>query len=135
MQIRDTIHSVYSIDWTSSLKETFERISTYLKKGGIFIFSWSHPIHKCVAVEGDNLSFKKSYFDENWYSVPRGGGVLSLCDRKISTYVNALAKAGFMISEMLEETDEDIRKAVDTKFSKKAKMLPVTFVIKAIKIQ
>ncbi len=130
----DIIYSVYGIGWTTNLELTFNRIATYLKKGGTFIFSWSHPIHKCVAVEGENLNFKKSYFDENWYSVPLGGGVLSLSDRKISTYVNALSKAGFMIVEMIEETDEDIRNAVDTRFAQKAKMLPVTFVIKAIKI-
>lgn len=130
----DIIYSVYGIGWTTNLNLTFDRISRYLKKGGQFIFSWSHPIHKCVAVEGNDLHFKKSYFDEGWYSVPKGGGVLSLSDRKISTYINALSKSGFMIEEMIEETDEDIRSTVETSFSRKAKMLPVTFVIKATKI-
>lgn len=130
----DIIYSVYGIGWTTDLDVTFNKIATYLKQGGTFIFSWSHPIHKCVAIDGDTLSFKKSYFDESWYSVPRKGGVLSLADRKISTYINALSKAGFLIDEMIEETDEDIRDTIKTSFSKKAKMLPVTFVIKAIKM-
>lgn len=130
----DIIYSVYGIGWTTDLNLTFDRINSYLKKGGEFIFSWSHPIHKCVAVEGNDLYFKKSYFDEGWYSVPRRGGVLSLSDRKISTYINALSKSGFMIEEMIEETDEDMLRKAETKFSKKAKMLPVTFVIKAIKL-
>jgi hypothetical protein len=80
------------------------------------------------------LAFKKCYFDESWYSVPLDGTMLSLSDRKLSTYVNALAKAGFIIEEMIEESDDNIINAQpENDFAKKAKMLPVTFVIKAKK--
>ncbi len=51
---------------------------------------------------------KKSYFDESWYSVSIDGNTLSLSDRKMSTYINALAKAGFVIEQMIEESQEDI---------------------------
>jgi len=129
----DFVYSVYGIGWTTDLDGTFRRIASYLKKGGVFIFSWSHPIHKCVAVEDDMLVFKKCYFDESWYSVSVGEGVLSLSDRKLSTYINALARAGFIIEQLIEESDEDILKSKDSSFAKKASMLPVTFVIKAIK--
>ena len=54
---------------------------------------------KRVSVNYDHLT----YFDESWYSVPMDGGIFSLSDRKMSTYINALAKAGFMIEEMLED--------------------------------
>ena len=129
----DFVYSVYGIGWTTDLDGTFRRIASYLKKGGVFIFSWSHPIHKCVAAEDDMLVFKKCYFDESWYSVSVGEGVLSLSDRKLSTYINALARAGFIIEQLIEESDEDIIKSKDNSFAKKASMLPVTFVIKAIK--
>jgi AraC-like DNA-binding protein/SAM-dependent methyltransferase len=129
----DFVYAVYAIGWTTDLEGTFRRIASYLNKEGAFIFSWSHPIHKCVAVENDELVFKKCYFDESWYSVSVGGGTLSLCDRKLSTYVNALAKAGFIIEEMIEESDYDILQSEDGDFAQKAKMLPVTFVIKARK--
>ncbi|WBW97725.1 methyltransferase domain-containing protein [Oceanirhabdus sp. W0125-5] len=129
----DVVYSVYGIGWTTDLEGTFERIASYLKKDGVFIFSWSHPIHKCVAVEGDMLSFKKCYFDESWYSVSLDGDAISLSDRKLSTYVNALAKSGFIIEEMIEESQKEILESVDSKFAQKAKMLPVTFVIKARK--
>ena len=129
----DFVYSVYGIGWTTDLDGTFRRIASYLKKGGVFIFSWSHPIHKCVAAEDDMLVFKKCYFDETWYSVSVGEGVLSLSDRKLSTYINALARAGFIIEQLIEESDEDILKSKDNSFAKKASMLPVTFVIKAIK--
>jgi AraC-like DNA-binding protein/SAM-dependent methyltransferase len=131
----DYVYSVYGIGWATNLESTFSRIASYVKKDGVFIFSWSHPIHKCVAIENDSLSFKKSYFDESWYSVALAGGAISLSDRKLSTYINALTKAGFIIEEMVEESDEDIIKLYkNSDFAEKAKMLPVTFVIKARKL-
>jgi AraC-like DNA-binding protein/SAM-dependent methyltransferase len=129
----DVVYSVYGIGWTTDLDGTFSRIASYLKKDGVFIFSWSHPIHKCVAAEDNKLVFKKSYFDESWYSVSIDGGVLSLSDRKLSTYVNALAKAGFVIEQMVEESDEEMTGSSGSSFAQKARMLPVTFVIKARK--
>ena len=110
------------------------RIASYLKKGGVFIFSWSHPIHKCVVAENNMLAFKKCYFDESWYSVSLDEGSLTLSDRKLSTYVNALAKAGFVIEQMIEQSDDEIMQDDSSDFAKKAKMLPVTFVIKARKL-
>lgn len=136
MDYFDFVYSVYAIGWTTDLEGTFCRIASYLKKDGIFIFSWSHPIHKCVAAENDMLVFKKCYFDESWYSVSFDGCTLALSDRKLSTYVNALAKAGFVIEEMIEQNDDAMIKMRDdnSDFAKKAKMLPVTLVIKARKL-
>jgi SAM-dependent methyltransferase len=130
----DFVYSVYAIGWTTDLEGTFCRIASYLKKGGVFIFSWSHPIHKCVAAENDMLVFKKSYFDESWYSVSLDGGTLSLSDRQLSTYVNALAKAGFVIEQMIEQSDHELMQKSNSAFAKKATMLPVTFVIKSRKL-
>ncbi|SFB04511.1 Methyltransferase domain-containing protein [Cohnella sp. OV330] len=130
----DYVYSIYAIGWTTDLEGTFRRIATYLKKDGVFIFSWSHPIHKCVAVEDDKFVFKKNYFDESWYSVTLGENTLTLSDRELSTYVNALAKAGFVIEQMIEDSDEEIMQSQNNDFAKKAKMLPVTFVIKARKL-
>ena len=129
----DFVYSVYAIGWTTDLEGTFCLIASYLKKDGVFIFSWSHPIHKCVAAENDMLVFKKCYFDESWYSVSLNEGTLTLSDRKLSTYVNALAKAGFVIEQMIEESDDEMMQSQDD-FTNKAKMLPVTFVIKARKL-
>ncbi len=132
----DYIYSVYGIGWATDLEQTFSRIASYLKKDGIFIFSWSHPIHKCVTVEDDTLVFRKCYFDESWYSVPMDGGVFSLSDRKMSTYINALAKAGFMIEEMLEDSYRGglPPKTENSRYVEKSQMLPSVFVIKARKL-
>lgn len=132
----DFVYSVYAIGWTTDLEGTFCRIASYLKKDGVFIFSWSHPIHKCVAAENNMLVFKKCYFDESWYSVSLGESTLTLSDRKLSTYVNALAKGGFVIEKLIEESDDERMQSrhANSDFAKKAKMLPVTFVIKARKL-
>lgn len=132
----DFVYSIYAIGWATDLEGTFSRIASYLKKDGVFIFSWSHPIHKCVVAENNMLTFKKCYFDESWYSVSLNEGVLTLSDRKLSTYVNALAKAGFVIEQMIEQSDDEIMKTCNdnSDFIKKAKMLPVTFVVKARKL-
>lgn len=130
----DYVYSVFGIGWSTDLEKTFYQIASYLRKDGVFIFSWSHPIHKCVAVEGEEFVFKKNYFDESWYSVPIEGNLFSLTDRKMSTYINALAKAGFFIEVLVEESEEALINSRNTHFANKAKMLPVTFVIKARKI-
>lgn len=130
----DTVYSVYGIGWTTDLEGTFKRIASYMKKDGTFIFSWSHPIHKCVSVDDDSLTFKKNYFGEAWYVLTLEGEAISLSDRKMSTYINALAKGGFVIEEMIEESHEDLLEASGGTFAEKAAMLPVTFVIKARKL-
>lgn len=134
-QYFDYVYSVYAIGWTTDLNQTFCNISSYLKKDGIFIFSWSHPIHKCVSVENEELIFRNSYFDEGWYSVAMADKEIMLSNRKLSTYVNALAANGFVIEQMVEEKDEDLLNPnLPDDFSKKAEQLPVTFVIKARKL-
>ena len=59
-----------------------------------------------------------------------------LCNRKISTYVNALANAGFVVEQMIEQTDDATMAAEGdiTDKEKKAKMVPISFCIKARKL-
>lgn len=130
----DLVYSVYGIGWTTDLVKTFSKIYSYLKTGGKFIFSWSHPIHKCVSVENNRLIFSNSYFDESWYSANMDAKKIMLSNRKLSTYINALADCGFVIEKLVEENDNDIVDKQNNEYSRKAKMLPVLFVIKARKL-
>ena len=78
----------------------------------------------------------KSYFDESYFRMPVDGSEILLCNRKISTYVNALAKAGFVIEQMVEQTDEMTMQTegdISDK-AKKAKMLPISVLFKARKL-
>ena len=141
----DYVYSIYGIGWTTDLQGTFQKIESYLKKDGIFIFSWHHPLNYCVAwscsqrkdiIENDNLIFNGSYFDESYFRMPVDGSEIILCNRKISTYINALAQAGFVVEQMVEQTDKETMEAtgVISDKAKKAKMLPISFCIKARKL-
>lgn len=141
----DYVYSIYGIGWTTDLEGTFRKIASYLKKDGIFIFSWHHTLNYCVAwsirdrkdvIENDRLVFSKSYFDESYFTMPVDGDEIILCNRKISTYINALAEAGFVIEQMIEQTDKETMESVDdfSNKTKKAKMLPISFCIKARKL-
>jgi hydrogenase maturation factor len=68
--------------------------------------------------------------------MPIDGSEIILCNRKISTYINALAKAGFVVEQMAEQTDKETIEAVEdvSDKTKKAKMLPISFCIKARKL-
>jgi len=107
-----------------------------LKKDGVFIFSWSHPIHKCVVVENETCIFKKSYFDESWYKDSCEGAEFTLSDCKLSTYVNALSRAGFFIEQMIEQPDDEVLQSCDKndEFVKRIRIIPSVFVIKARKL-
>lgn len=141
----DFVYSIYGIGWTTDLQGTFDKIASYLKKDGVFIFSWHHTLHYCVGwscaerkdiLEGDKLVFNKSYFDESYFTMPVHDSEIILCNRKISTYVNALAKAGFVIEQMIEQNDDMTMKSTDD-FSvktQKAKMLPISVCFKARKL-
>lgn len=138
----DYVYSIYGIGWTTDLQGTFNKIASYLKKDGIFIFSWHHTLNYCVAwscdqrkdiIEKNQLIFNKSYFDESYFKMPVDDSEIILCNRKISTYINALARAGFAIEQMIEETDKKTMESVedDSDKAKKARMLPISVCFKA----
>lgn len=135
----DIVYSIYAIGWTIDLQKTLNLIASYLKVGGIFIFSWDHPVMRCMEIEGDNLVAKCSYYDENLFTFEKYGFDVSLSKRKISTYINALSKSGFLIEEMIEETDKQILKSegkIERNYHSvfNAKMFPLSFVFKAKKL-
>jgi ubiquinone/menaquinone biosynthesis C-methylase UbiE len=141
----DYVYSIYGIGWTTDLPGTFKKIASYLKKDGVFIFSWHHTLYYCVAwscserkniIERDGLVFTRSYFDESYFRMPVDGSEIVLCNRKISTYINALAQAGFAIEQMVEQTDKETMESTGdiSDKAKKAKMMPLSFCIKARKL-
>ncbi len=141
----DFVYSIYGIGWTTDLQGTFDKIARYLKKDGIFIFSWHHTLNYCVAwsrderrdvIENGQLVFGKSYFDESYFTMPVDGSEIVLCNRKVSTYVNALARAGFCIEQMVEQTDRETLEATedDSDKTQKAKMIPISVCFKARKL-
>jgi len=131
----DIVYSIYGIGWATDLKNVFHRIASYLKKDGIFIFSWQHPLYGCVTVNDGQIIFNKSYFNEECQTQIVHDMEMMFPVRKISTYINAMADAGFIIESMVEQTDESTLQMtgeIDDK-SMKAQKLPLSFVFKARK--
>ena len=141
----DYVFSIYGIGWTTDLAGTFKKVASYLKKDGIFIFSWGHPLHYCVAksyetgedeVIDGKLVFSRSYFDESYLKMPVHDTDVTFANRKISTYVNALYDAGFIIERMVEQTDEKSLSDTedDSPKAQKAKMVPLSMCFKCRKL-
>lgn len=135
----DVVYSIYAIGWTVDLQTTFNNIASYLKKDGVFIFSWDHPFMHCVDVQVNKIIFKGCYLNEDSFSYIQRGNPVTIKNRKLSTYINALVKAGFMVEQLVEETN-DVTLMLPAEFSSgyytpyKAKKFPLSFIIKARKI-
>jgi SAM-dependent methyltransferase len=151
----DVVYSIYAIGWMVDLQKTFDLISTYLKPGGVFIFSWDHPFMHCVDVQDEKLIFSGSYFEQEPFTFTRtgggkgagrgpaayeeGGNSLTLYNRRLSDYINTLASAGLVALRVVEETDKETM-ARDCEFSSKyyapckAKKFPLSLIVKARKL-
>lgn len=139
----DYVYSIYGIGWTTDLPGTFRKIASYLKKDGTFIFSWHHTLHYCVAwsceerdvIEEDQLILTRSYFDESYFKMPVHDSEIILCNRKISTYINALAEAGFVIEQMVEQNDRETMEHLEDMSTKAriARMCPISMCFRARK--
>ena len=55
----DFVYSLYGIGWTTDLDGTFQKIASYLKKDGIFIFSWHHTLNRTLS---DNHEFAEDNY-------------------------------------------------------------------------
>lgn len=139
----DWVYSIYGIGWATDLEGVFRRIASYLKPGGTFLFSWGHTLNYCAGWtpeqshgwQGERIPLTRSYFDEEPFRMPVHGMEVVLRNRKISTYVNALAGAGFCLERMVEETDRAVLAAKPETFKeKKAHMLPISMIFKARKL-
>lgn len=141
----DYVYSIYGVGWTTDLQGTFDKIASYLKRNGIFIFSWHHTLNYCVAwsceerkdiIKNDKLVFSRSYFDESYFKMPVHDSEVFLCNRKVSTYINALANSGFVIEKMVEQNDKETMKMLEDMSNKtrKAKMCPISMCFKARKL-
>lgn len=132
----DIIYSIYAIGWSTDLDTTFKNIYEMLKPGGSFIFSWQHPLHRCVKRDGDNWVIKHSYHNESYYDLEIDQQTVILSTRKLSTFINHLIKSGLTIEHVSESSDASLfsdNSNNDLK-SEKARLVPLSFVIKARRI-
>jgi SAM-dependent methyltransferase len=135
----DMVVSIYALGWTYNLKGTLAHIFSYLKPGGSFVFSWEHPVFSCLHTEAGQLILKRSYNDEVAWLSPSwaDGKPIVRHHRKLSTFLNGLIEAGFLVERVIEgDLNPALVNAADTNSwysPERAAMMPTTFIIKARK--
>ncbi|MFD1204569.1 class I SAM-dependent methyltransferase [Sporosarcina contaminans] len=133
----DIAYSIYALGWTTDLRQTLTNVHNYLKPGGIFVFSWEHPLHSRAILMGEDFHFNKSYHKEGAYDHEAWHAPAIMQQFKVSTYINTLIECGFEIEKVVEDvslTEEDRERHANRWYSyEKAKMMPTTLIIKSRK--
>jgi cyclopropane fatty-acyl-phospholipid synthase-like methyltransferase len=136
----DVVYSIYALGWSTALPETMKLLASYLKKDGLMIFSWDHPIMHCIEAQGENLIFSGQYLtDETFEYKQKRKYPVTVQNHKMSTWINALASAGLMVEYLVEESKPEILERVHEFNSEyyseyRASKMPLSFIIKARKI-
>jgi SAM-dependent methyltransferase len=138
----DLIVSIYSLGWTPDLSHTLALVHSYLKPGGIFIFSWEHPAYRSLRYDPriEKYVFETSYLDEGPALNPSWKEVeIVINHRKLSTYLNAIMQSGLSLEQIIE-SEPNIALAREQDFTPenwysvpRAELIPTTFIVKAYK--
>ncbi len=136
----DGVLSLYSIGFCSDMKATINLVSQYLKKDGLFIMVWTHPLFNCLDLNDNQVILKKSYNDEQAETIFKGADKVETIqyNLKISTLVNTIIEEGLVIDHIYEE-EPIIENHIGSYASsywdpKKLGVSPTTLIIKAHKI-
>jgi cyclopropane fatty-acyl-phospholipid synthase-like methyltransferase len=138
----DLIVSIYALGWTPDLSRTLTLVCSYLKPGGVFIFSGEHPSYQCLEynAEIENYIFARSYGKEGPEFHPSWKGTeIVINSRKLSTYLNALTQSNLVFDQLIEnELNIDLAREQDFVPEKwysvpRAQLIPTTFIVKAHK--
>ncbi|KZE69222.1 hypothetical protein AWM68_02845 [Fictibacillus phosphorivorans] len=133
----ELVYSIFALGWTTNLEQTLSNIHSYLKPGGIFVFSWEHPLYsRFNQIEG-NILVNKSYLEEGPYDHEAWKTTAIMQQFKVSTYINALISTGFTIEKVVEEVvlpENNRDKYTNSWYScEKAETAPTTLIIKSSK--
>jgi SAM-dependent methyltransferase len=138
----DFVVSIYSLGWTPDLDRTLKLVCSYLKPGGMFIFSWEHPAYRSLSYEANlgKYVFENSYLDEGPALHPSWKGVeIVINHRKLSTYLNAILRSGLALEQVIE-TEPNMALARQQDFAPenwysvpRAQLMPTTLIVKACK--
>ena len=115
------------------------KLAEYLKPGGKLVFSWDNTLMQCIISENEKHSLYRSYVEEEEILFSNNGETFHLHNWKLSTYLNCLAKHGFLIEQVIEESDYNENEAnifQEGKFysAGRARFLNTAFIIKARKL-
>lgn len=135
----DLVYSVFALGWTVDLLQTLSQVHRYLKPGGVFVFSWEHPLHNRFTQQEGNLVLTKSYVEEGSYKHEAWPETAIMQQFRVSTYLNACIQSGFAIERVVEDvslSDEEKEKYAKGWYNaQKAAAVPTTLIIKCRKAQ
>ncbi|MBM7096202.1 methyltransferase domain-containing protein [Bacillus sp. H-16] len=133
----DLVYSIYALGWTTDLAQTVKNVAGYLKKNGVFIFSWEHPLYNRMTHNGDSLQMTKPYFEEGPYQHSGWNVPVTMQQLKLSTYINTLSKQGLVIEQMVEEvslSEKDAERHTNSWYTReRASFVPTTIIFKCRK--
>lgn len=131
----DYVISIYGFGWTPDPKLTLQYIYSYLKPGGLFIWSWDHTLFSDVKYKNGEYVVDHSYHEENELSIldwKKEGTIAHLIYRKTSTWFKLFLEAGFEVVGYYEPEPVDLSRGYaepDKYYSiDKAKKVPATFI-------
>lgn len=131
------VYSIFALGWTTNLDLTLKNIHKYLKPGGIFIFSWEHPLYSRVKNTDLGLMLDKSYHEEGSYDHEAWNHPAFMQQYKIGTYINTLIENGFRIEKMVEDVrySEKLKTRHENRWYNEAKVsaIPTTIIFKCSK--
>ncbi len=132
----DVVCSVYALGWTVDPATTLKNMYSYLKPGGMFVWSWDHALFSDVQYGDGNYEVVHSYHEEkpivlnNWKQ--KHGVTAHITYYKTSTWFKLLKDAGFEVigyyepePKNMEFGSEDLAKYYSIE---KAKKVPATFI-------
>jgi SAM-dependent methyltransferase len=131
----DVVFSIYGIGWTDDPKKTFSNVASYLKPGGLFIWSWEHSIFADVAWDDGQYVVVRSYHDEGPVTIKdwmKQGCDVSLTHRRSSTWFSLLREAGLDVDGYFEPAPIDAKyghdHAAEYYSIQKARVIPSSFI-------
>lgn len=131
----DYIYSVYAIGWTIDPEATLKLLYSYLKPGGMFIWSWDHTFFTDVQYNDGKYVVVYAYHDEKPLALPNWkaeGTRVHLTYRKTATWFRLLREAGFEITGYYEPKPKTLARGFEDPQKyyaiQKAEKVPATFI-------
>lgn len=134
----DIALSLFALGWSVDLDASLARIVSYLRPGGVLVYSWEHPVFSCLKSRDKELYLHRSYSKVGPVeSLSWNGDPIVMHARKISTFLNATIAAGLVLDSVIEGDMRPKTEGSDYPrrwYSRdRASLMPTTLIVKAHK--
>lgn len=104
----DIAYSIYGFGWTQQPEQVLKNIYDSLKTGGLFIWSWDHPLCTITSWEDGELKFNDSYLENKLLKLKMFGTDVYQQVLSVSEWFNVINKSGFKIEKFIEISPTNI---------------------------